>query len=52
MSEARYAQVTKINPEHAQRLLDENRKEAQRRYRQLERMAALDYSEEAIETNE
>ncbi len=46
MSEARYAQVTKINPDHAEELLEANRKDAQRRFRQLQRMAALDFSDE------
>ena len=46
MSEARYAQVTKINPEHAEELLEANRRDAQRRFRQLQRMAALDFSDE------
>ena len=46
ISEARYAQVTKINPDHAEELLEANRKDAQRRFRQLQRMAALDFSDE------
>ena len=46
MSEARYAQVTKINPEHAEELLEANRRYSQRRFRQLQRMAALDFSDE------
>ncbi len=46
MSEARYAQVTKINPEHAEELLEANRRDSQRRFRQLQRMAALDFSDE------
>lgn len=54
MSEARYAQVTKINPEHAEELLEANRRDAQRRFRQLQRMAALDFSDEVevVEENE
>ena len=46
MSEARYTQVTKINPDDAEQLLEINRLESQRRYRQLERLANLDYSNE------
>ena len=54
MSEARYAQVTKINPEQAEELLEANRRDAQRRFRQLQRMAALDFSDEVevVEENE
>ena len=54
MSEARYAQVTKINPEQAEELLQANRRDAQRRFRQLQRMAALDFSDEVevVEENE
>jgi len=51
MSEARYAQVTKINPDDAERLLEANRLEAQRRYRHLQRLAALDYSNEIESSN-
>ena len=54
MGEARYAQVTKINPEQAEELLEANRRDAQRRFRQLQRMAALDFSDEVavVEENE
>ncbi len=44
MSETRYAQIKKINPEHAQVLLDLNKKESQRRYNMYQRYAAMDYS--------
>ncbi|MCL2559333.1 MAG: pyruvate:ferredoxin (flavodoxin) oxidoreductase [Turicibacter sp.] len=47
MSEDRYAQLYKINPEQAESLLAANKSEAMRRYRQLVRLAALDYSDEA-----
>ena len=46
MSETRYNQITKINPDKAEGLLTQNRLEAQRRYRHLERLANLDYSNE------
>ena len=46
MNEDRYAQLMKINPEQATALLEANKQESQRRYRQLERLAALDYSNE------
>ena len=49
MSEARYAQITKINPDDAERLLTDNRLEAQRRYRHLQRLVALDYADEILE---
>ena len=46
LSEARYAQIMKINPDDAEKLLEANRQEAQRRYRHLQRLASLDYSNE------
>jgi pyruvate-ferredoxin/flavodoxin oxidoreductase len=46
MNEDRYAQLYKINPEQAEALLAANKNEAMRRYRQLKRMAALDYRDE------
>ena len=46
MSEERYTQVIKVNPDDAEELLDINRLESQRRYRQLQRLASLDYSDE------
>lgn len=52
MNEDRYAQLYKINPEQAEDLLATNKNEAMRRYRQLKRMAALDYSDELKDTEE
>jgi pyruvate-ferredoxin/flavodoxin oxidoreductase len=46
MQENRYASLKKLNPEHAEELLAQNKREAQYRYRQLTRMAAADYSDE------
>jgi len=46
MRETRYRSIKKINPDHAQFLLEQNKKDAQYRYRQLKRMAAADYSDE------
>jgi len=46
LKENRYRSLKKLNPEHAQFLLEQNKKEAQYRYRQLTRMAAADYSDE------
>ena len=45
MSETRYAQLKAINPTAAEKLLEVNKKEAQRRYKSYQRMASLDYSE-------
>ena len=42
----RYQTLTKSNPEEAKILFEANKKEAQKRWRQYKRMAALDYSEE------
>ena len=44
MTETRYAQLTKVNPEKAQQLLELNRAEAQRRYKMYKRYVAMDYS--------
>ncbi len=44
LSEARYAQLAKINPEHAEDLLKLNKKHAQRRWDMYKRYAAMDYS--------
>jgi len=46
MNEVRYASLKKTNPEHAQALFDQNKKDAQRRWRQLSRLAAADFSNE------
>jgi pyruvate-ferredoxin/flavodoxin oxidoreductase len=43
-SETRYAQLKQINPAEAERLLELNKAEAQRRYRTYRRFAAMDYS--------
>jgi pyruvate-ferredoxin/flavodoxin oxidoreductase len=45
MSETRYAQLKTINPAEAADLLATNKKEAQKRYKNYRRMAAMDYSE-------
>jgi len=44
MSETRYAQLSQINPEKADELLDLNLKDAQRRYAMYKRYIAMDYS--------
>ncbi len=44
MSEARYAQLAKINPAHAEALLEENKVQAQRRWAMYKRYAAMDFS--------
>jgi pyruvate-ferredoxin/flavodoxin oxidoreductase len=44
MSEARYAQITQINPKLAEELLTANKKDAQRRYSMYKRYAAMDYT--------
>ncbi|MFA7435343.1 MAG: pyruvate:ferredoxin (flavodoxin) oxidoreductase, partial [Bacilli bacterium] len=44
MSENRYAQIKNFNPEHAQKLLELNKKESQRRYNTYKRYQAMDYS--------
>ncbi|QDF27778.1 pyruvate:ferredoxin (flavodoxin) oxidoreductase [Halarcobacter anaerophilus] len=49
MKETRYRSIKKINPEHADFLLEQNKKDAQYRFRQLKRMAAADYSDEIEE---
>ena len=46
MNEVRYASLKKSNPEHAQALFDQNKKDAQRRWRQLRRLASADFSDE------
>ena len=45
MSETRYAQLKTINPAAAAELLETNKKEAQKRYKNYRRMVAMDYSE-------
>ena len=44
MTENRYAQLAKANPDEAQRLLELNKYEAQRRYKMYQRYVAMDYS--------
>ena len=44
--EVRYQTLAKSNPEEAKILFETNKKDAQKRWRQYKRMAALDYSEE------
>ncbi|MDD3382935.1 MAG: pyruvate:ferredoxin (flavodoxin) oxidoreductase [Bacilli bacterium] len=46
MSETRYNQLKKINPDKAKALLDLNKSEAQRKYRMYQRYLAMDYSNE------
>ncbi len=46
LNEARYAQLTQINPDLAKDLLDANMKEAKRRYAMYKRYAAMDYSKQ------
>ncbi|MCI6988894.1 MAG: pyruvate:ferredoxin (flavodoxin) oxidoreductase [Campylobacter sp.] len=46
LHEVRYSALSKINPAHASELLEANKKDAQARYRQLKRLASLDYSDE------
>jgi len=44
MKEARYAQLKDINPEKAEKLLDANIKEAQRKYKMYQRYESMDYT--------
>jgi pyruvate-ferredoxin/flavodoxin oxidoreductase len=44
LSESRYAQLTKINPDKAQALLDNNLAGAKARYAMYKRYLAMDYS--------
>ena len=46
LNEVRYASLKKLNPEYATALLEHNKKDAKRRYKQLKRMADADYSNE------
>jgi pyruvate-ferredoxin/flavodoxin oxidoreductase len=45
-NEVRYTSLKKMNPSHAAELFENNKKDAQRRYRQLKRIAEADYSNE------
>ena len=49
MGEVRYASLAKSNPERATVLFKANKHEAQRKWRQYQRMASLDFSPEKIE---
>ncbi|TNF09852.1 MAG: pyruvate:ferredoxin (flavodoxin) oxidoreductase [Bacillota bacterium] len=44
LSEARYAQLAQINPDHAAELLDKNLSDAKRRWSMYKRYAAMDYT--------
>ncbi|NCB55812.1 MAG: pyruvate-flavodoxin oxidoreductase, partial [Epsilonproteobacteria bacterium] len=46
MNEVRYAALKKSNPVEAEALFAHNKKDAQRRWRQLKRLATADYSNE------
>jgi pyruvate-ferredoxin/flavodoxin oxidoreductase len=46
MNEVRYVTLKKSNPDHAQELYNNNKKDAQRRWRQLTRLAVADFSNE------
>ena len=46
MTETRYAQLDKVNPEKAKELLEVNKEEAQRRYTMYQRYLTMDFSDE------
>ncbi len=46
MGETRYAQLKVVNPTEAEKLLETNKREAQRRYRMYQRYAKMDYADE------
>lgn len=46
LNEVRYNSLKKLNPQHADELFAQNLSDAKRRYRQLKRLAAADYSDE------
>lgn len=46
MNEVRYNALKKSNPTHASELFEKNKADAQRRYRQLKRLAQADFSDE------
>lgn len=48
LNEVRYNSLKKINPDHAAELFLKNKNDAQRRYRQLQRLAAADFSNELL----
>ena len=47
MGEVRYATLAKSKPEHAKDLFAKNKSESQRRWRQYQRLASLDFTAEA-----
>lgn len=47
MNEVRYNSLKKSNPEHAKIFFERNKADAQRRYRQLKRLASADFSQES-----
>jgi len=49
MTEKRYSQLTKINPEQADELLERNKEQAKKRWKMYQRYAAMDYSNEVTE---
>lgn len=46
MNEVRYNALAKMNPEHAEELLEKNKADAKRAYKYLKRFEGLDYSDE------
>lgn len=44
LNEARYSQLAQINPDHAADLLDQNMKDAKKRWKMYQRYLAMDYS--------
>ncbi|BCR36589.1 pyruvate:ferredoxin (flavodoxin) oxidoreductase [Mariniplasma anaerobium] len=49
LNEARYSQLAQINPDHAAQLLDQNMKDAKKRWKMYQRYLAMDYSLEEQE---
>ncbi len=49
MNEVRYVSLKKSNPKEAEELFKKNKNDAMRRWRQLSRLASLDYSDEVAE---
>jgi pyruvate-ferredoxin/flavodoxin oxidoreductase len=49
LNEARYSQLAQINPDHAADLLNQNMKDAQKRWKMYQRYLAMDYSLEEQE---
>ena len=47
LNEVRYNSLKKSNPEHFAELFEKNKQDAQKRYRQLKRLANADFSDEA-----